>query len=65
MHREVRRIESVDEGSGDEEAQSNARLAEAPLRGEGETVGKRFKETGFAELMRNANLQNQKHSLYQ
>lgn len=40
MHQEVRRIESVDEGSGDEEAQSNARLAEAPLRGEGETVGK-------------------------
>lgn len=49
MHQEVRKIENGKEASRDkEEAQSNVRLTEAPLRGNGETTENQdLKRRGF------------------
>ena len=53
----------MNEGPGDEGARFNACLTEAPPR-DGETTEKQdLKRQGVAELMRNTNLQNQKHSI--
>ena len=52
MHQEVRKIENGKEASRDsEEARSNVRLTEAPLRGNGETMETQdLKRRGFCRI---------------